>query len=492
MFPEHLLHLKTILRIPEDHTRRYVVRHTQDKNYSVHHTHTYDSNEQHITETPPQPIRNTERCIRDPDISLGSVDIYTNGKDIYSTPLNPQAPIYVLPVEQSSTVYATEFSRFLLKKELLFSRLTHFDDRPTSYEIWKCGFLGITKELQVTTVEELDLLVKWLGPESSKHARSLRAANAQEPARGLERVWQRLDERYGCPEMVESALKNKLSDFPKLTNKDNKKLYELSDLLSEIESVKNQEKYKALLGYLDSSSGVRPIIAKLPYGLQEKWTSHAVKYKQSHQVIFPPFSVLVDFIVETSRIKNDPSFVYDSALTTKDLSKPLTQNILPKSSFVSARKTEIPKHSMDKFSKCLVHGTNHPLTQCKVFKAKPREEKLKLLKEHGMCFRCCDSNSHMATTCNEKIKCEECGSTRHISAMHIDGYIPKHIQDSKPNRNIGGEGETFNKELQNSSITSKCTQVCGKTFNGKSCAKIILVKVYPNGKPEQAIRTYAR
>ena len=93
-----------------------------------------------------------------------------------------------------------------------------------------------------------------------------------------------------------------------------------------------------------------------------------------------------------------------------------------------------------------------------------------------MCFRCCDSNSHMATTCNEKIKCEECGSTRHISAMHIDGYIPKHIQDSKPNRNIGGEGETFNKELQNSSITSKCTQVCGKTFNGKSDMSISKVK----------------
>ena len=98
----------------------------------------------------------------------------------------------------------------------------------------KCGSVVFWE-----SVEELDLLVKWLGPESSKHARSLRAANAQEPTRGLERVWQRLDERYGRPEMVEPALKNKLSDFPKLTNKDNNKLYELSDLMSEIESVKN-------------------------------------------------------------------------------------------------------------------------------------------------------------------------------------------------------------------------------------------------------------
>ena len=80
-----------------------------------------------------------------------------------------------------------------------------------------------------------------------------------------------------------------------------------------------------LLGNLDFSSGVLPIIAKLLYGLQETWTSHAVKYKQSHQVIFPPFTVLVDFIAKASRIKKDPSFVYDSALNTKkDLSKPLT------------------------------------------------------------------------------------------------------------------------------------------------------------------------
>ena len=46
--------------------------------------------------------------------------------------------------------------------------------------------------------------------------------------------------------------------------------------------------------------------------------------------------------------------------------------------------------------------------------------------------------------------------------------------------------------LIKSSITSKCTQVCGKNFNGKSCANIILIRVYPNGKPEQGIRTYAR
>lgn len=106
-------------------------------------------------------------------------------------------------------------------------------------------------------------MVKWLGTESSKHAVSIRASNADNPTRGLQRLWQRLDERYGCPEMIEASLKTKLTDFPKLTNKDNKRLYELSDILSEIEYIKEKPQLKNLLAYFDSSSGIRPIVSKL-------------------------------------------------------------------------------------------------------------------------------------------------------------------------------------------------------------------------------------
>lgn len=40
-------------------------------------------------------------------------------------------------------------------------------------------------------------------------------------------------------------------------------------------------------------------------------------------------------------------------------------------------------------------------------------------------------------------------------------------------------------------VTSKCTQICGGEFGGKSCAKNILVRVYPEGHPEKARRMYA-
>lgn len=87
-------------------------------------------------------------------------------------------------------------------------------------------------------------------------------SNVNNPTRGLQRVWQRLDEGYGSPEMVEFALKQKLSILPRLTNKDNKRLYELCDILSEVEAVKEDEKYAALLSYLDSSAGILPVLKK--------------------------------------------------------------------------------------------------------------------------------------------------------------------------------------------------------------------------------------
>ena len=64
------------------------------------------------------------------------------------------------------------------------------------------------------------------------------------------RIWERIDERYGAPEMVEHSLKKKLADF--LTNKDPSKLY-LVDILLEIESTKADPEFGPLLSYLDTS-----------------------------------------------------------------------------------------------------------------------------------------------------------------------------------------------------------------------------------------------
>ena len=108
---------------------------------------------------------------------------------------------------------------------------------------------------------------------------------------------------------------------------------------------------------------------------------------------------------------------------------------------------------------------------------------------------------HKSKDCKTEIKCSACQSTRHPSALHID-HKPVHLecppvsspplplqtnlQSAPPLQFQGGE-----RPISGEPVVSKCTQICGDTFEGKSCAKIVLVKVYHKDDPQHFIKTYA-
>lgn len=77
-----------------------------------------------------------------------------------------------LPVSHPGVV--ENLTQFLLKKDLLMSRFSPFNDRPDSYQTWKASFTSIVKELNISAFEEMDLLIKWLGPDSKRFASSIR------------------------------------------------------------------------------------------------------------------------------------------------------------------------------------------------------------------------------------------------------------------------------------------------------------------------------
>lgn len=77
------------------------------------------------------------------------------------------------------------------------------------------------------------------------------------PAIGLRMAWDRLEECYGSPEVIERNLFERLENFPKINPKDPLKLRELGDLLRELESAKS-EGYLPGLSYLDTTKGCQP------------------------------------------------------------------------------------------------------------------------------------------------------------------------------------------------------------------------------------------
>ena len=161
--------------------------------------------------------------------------------------------------------------------------------------------------------------------------------------------------------------------------------------------------YSSLLSYFNTSSGIIPIINKLPFQLQEKWTTRAVNYKKNHGVTFPPFSVFAEYIREMSQIKNDPGFQYETSSKQETRERPTYRHPGARD-VVSARKTELAPNSDSGIDKrCPLHKTGHSLNKCKGFKSKSLEERKQFLKEKKLCFRCCMSEKHMARACKEQI-----------------------------------------------------------------------------------------
>ncbi|KAI2663058.1 hypothetical protein H4Q32_002087 [Labeo rohita] len=194
--------------------------------------------------------------------------------------------------------------------------------------------------------------------------------------------------------MVEHALLKKLEDFPRLSNRDSHKLRELGDILLELECAKS-EGYLPGLAYLDTARGLKPIVQKLPYSIQERWITEGFRYKEEYNAPFPQ----------------------QKALTTV----PNTQKAPPS-------------------KKVQKSTTNKSIDDRKTF-----------LKE----------KSPPASTQTVADSDKE------------DGEIPN--------------------EDTPLSVTSNCTEICGKadTYSPHSFSKISLVRVYPEGKREEAVTMYA-
>ncbi|XP_025752713.1 uncharacterized protein LOC109204590 [Oreochromis niloticus] len=406
----------------------------------------------------------------------------------------PQSHTGAARTDEPTSSSTTDLAKYLIRREMISSGLLRFDDQPENYWAWKQSFHSSTEDLKLTSREELDLLCKWLGPKSSEHAKRIRAVHIHDAAAGVRMVWQRLEDCYGSPEAIEEALLKKLDDFPRISNRENQKLRELGDILLELEAAR-ADGFLPGLSYLDTSRGITPIVQKLPYSLHDKWVSLASRYKENHQASYPPFSFLAKFVCDQAKTLNDPSFApLTGGWRTGKPEHPFKSNMkIP----ISVKKTEVSsssksmqaspagKRRAEPDEQCPLHNKPHPLRNCRGFRSKSLEERKAYLKENNICFKCCASFTHLAKDCHKNIQCRECRSENHPTALH-PGPAPWISESSVTAREQGGEQG----EEASQAVTAKCTDICGTTVRAKSCSKICLVRVYPAGQREKAVKAY--
>ena len=308
-------------------------------------------------------------------------------------------------------------------------------------------------------------------------------------------TWERLDHTYGSMEVIEDALFKRIDTFPKIANRDYPKLTKLSDLLLELQSAKDEGDLLGL-AFLDTARGANPIVQKLPFRLQEKWASVGAAYKRQNHVPYPPFAYFVNFVSQEARIGNDPSFSFVSHIDSA--------HRFEKTDWKSSKQREVSVHKTEAFSRvpigteelskesddceklCPIHRKPHPLRKCRAFRERPIEARKSILKENNVCFKCCSSQSHIAKYCKDKVQCSECDSEKHHTALH-PGPAPwlGQVNDASEH---GGEREERPPRFQ---VNSTCTGVCGEDQTDRSCSKICLVKVFPAGHRNKAVKLYA-
>ena len=86
----------------------------------------------------------------------------------------------------------------------------YFDDRPETYPAWRSSFQSIAGELSLKPAEELDLLITYLGKDSKRYVTSIRTSNAGNPSGAVYKIWQRLEERFGYPKLIEQSVKQRI------------------------------------------------------------------------------------------------------------------------------------------------------------------------------------------------------------------------------------------------------------------------------------------
>lgn len=245
-------------------------------------------------------------------------------------------------------------------------------------------------------------------------------------------------------------------------------------MLTEIAAIKEDPTYSTLLSYFDSSSGILPVVRKLPGNIQEKWITRASAFKRQTGQPYPPFKFFVDFIVDMSQIRNDPGLCLQESRKEN-----IQHRVINRKTDLEANNKEKYKEHFDPSKRYPIHLKDfHALNKCRTFRMKPMKERTGMLVKHGICFKCCNSAEHFSRNCNEKVTCSVCASYSHPSALHVDYTNPQC-------------GEKRQDTEAKTTVNNKCSQICGVVSGGKSCSKTVLVKVYPQGKPDNIVKTYA-
>ncbi|XP_065115485.1 uncharacterized protein [Paramisgurnus dabryanus] len=314
-----------------------------------------------------------------------------------------------------------------------------FTGDPIQFIEWKAAFVSLIHGKAISSADKLHYLKRYVGGPARKSLDGIFYRNDDE---AYNDAWNKLNQRYGQPFVIQKAFREKLSKWPKIQSKDAEGFREFSDFLNACHQAMPHVKGLEILNDCDEN---QKLVHKLPDWAAARWNRQVTQTLiETHD--FPKFIDFVTFMSMEAEITCNPVTSF-SALRASDHisekwnhkdSKRNKANVFHIRTATEDKQNDENEQSPVKgnYITCLFcKDRKHKIHSCSKFLATSLEEKRKYVKENKLCYGCMKPG-HAAKDCRHRLSCDSCKG-RHPTCLHDENYTKKFI----PAR-VSNQGDT--------------------------------------------------
>lgn len=179
---------------------------------------------------------------------------------------NPQVATQAPPTDISQLAQAIQDS--IAINRIPAPMPTVFSGDPITFIEWKASFASLVDCKSISPADKLHLLKRYVTGPAQK---CLEGTFYRSDEEAYKEAWQKLDQRYGQPFVVQRAFRDKLSKWPKVSSKDAEGLRTFSDFLNACLQATPHVKGLEILSDCEEN---QKLLQKVPDWLESPGQSH--------------------------------------------------------------------------------------------------------------------------------------------------------------------------------------------------------------------------
>lgn len=349
-----------------------------------------------------------------------------------------------LPIPKSDISYLAQ----AVQDSIALNRLpttepSVFSGDPIQFIEWKAAFVSLIDGRAISSADKLHYLKRYVGGPARKSLDGIFYRNDDE---AYNDAWNKLNQRYGQPFVIQKAFREKLAKWPKIQPKDAEGFRDFSDFLNACHQAMPHVKGLEILNDCDEN---QKLVHKLPDWAAARWNRQVTQTLiETHD--FPKFIDFVTFMSMEAEVTCNPITSF-SALRASDPtsekqnlkdSKRNRANVFHTQTATENKQNDKNEQKPTKgnYNMCLFcKDSKHKIHSCFKFVAKPLEEKRKYVKENKLCYGCMRPG-HSAKDCRHRLSCDTCRG-RHPTCLHDENYTKK-VNSATPSNQDGTEMAT--------------------------------------------------